>query len=54
VVEDDCESIGDTRQTTAVGLAATAGRTVSFVIVPEFGGRAHLPDDPEQLAGQAI
>jgi hypothetical protein len=50
VVEDDCESIGGSAQTTAADLARSPGRTISCVIVPEFGGLAHLPDDPAQLA----
>ena len=54
VVEDDCESIGGSTQMTATGLATTAGRAVGSVVVPEFGGLAHLPDDPGQLAGHGI
>ena len=50
LVEDDCESIGGTGQTAASGLSGTTGRTVRHIIVPEFGGLAHLPDDPEELA----
>jgi hypothetical protein len=53
VVEDDCESIGGYRQTTAASLAATSGPAVACVIVPEFGGLAHLPDDPGQLVTAA-
>jgi hypothetical protein len=30
-------------------MAATR-RTVRYIIVPEIGGLAHLPDDPEELA----
>jgi len=50
VVEDDCESIGGSRQTTASGVAHSPGRAVGCVIVPEFGGLTHLPDDPQELA----
>ena len=53
VVEDDCESIGGAGQTTAAGLAALPGRAVTCVVVPEFGGLAHLPDDPTQLISHA-
>ena len=49
VVEDDCESIGGMTQTTASALARSAGRPVRCVVVPEFGGLAHLPDDPADL-----
>ena len=51
VVEDDCESIGGRSQTIAAGLAAAPGRAVTSVIVPEFGGLAHLPNDPGELTG---
>lgn len=49
VVEDDCESIGGRARTTAAGLARSPGRRVPCVVVPEFGGLAHLPDDPAVL-----
>jgi hypothetical protein len=49
VVEDDCESIGGMPQTTASALARSAGRAVRSVVVPEFGGLGHLPDDPTEL-----
>jgi hypothetical protein len=50
LIEDDCESIGGTGQTVASGLSCTPGRTVRCIVVPEFGGLAHLPNDPEELA----
>ena len=50
LVEDDCESIGGHRRTTASELARTTGHAVTCVILPEFGGLAHLPDDPKELA----
>jgi len=50
VVEDDCESIGGSQHTTAFSLARFPGRAVSCVVVPEFGGLTHLPDDPQELA----
>jgi hypothetical protein len=50
LVEDDCESIGGTRQTAASGLSRTTGCTVRCIVVPEFGGVAHLPDDSVELA----
>jgi hypothetical protein len=46
VVEDDCESIGGATQMTASGLPPEA---IHCVVVPEFGGLAHLPDDPAEL-----
>jgi hypothetical protein len=54
LVEDDCESIGGRSRTTAAGLAATPGRAVTSVIVPEFGGLAHLPDEPGELTSCGI
>jgi hypothetical protein len=49
LVEDDCESIGGRSRTVAAALAAAPGRAVASVIVPEFGGLAHLPDEPGKL-----
>jgi hypothetical protein len=45
VVEDDCESIGGSTEMTAPGL----GDAVRCFVVPEFGGLAHLPDDPGEM-----
>lgn len=48
LVEDDCQSMGGRSQTTAAQLGpATA--SINCVVVPEFGGLAHLPDDPSEL-----
>jgi hypothetical protein len=46
LVEDDCESIGGSVEMTAPGL----GDAVRCIVVPEFGGLAHLPDDLAELA----
>jgi hypothetical protein len=46
VVEDDCESIGGSTEMAAPGL----GDAVRCIVVAEFGGLAHLPDDPGELA----
>ncbi len=54
VVEDDCESIGGRAQTTASWLARSPGRRVPCVVVPEFGGLAHLPDEPAVLFRRVI
>jgi hypothetical protein len=53
VVEDDCERIGGQAQTTASALARTPGQAVRCVVVPEFGGLGHLPDDPADLLGHS-
>jgi hypothetical protein len=54
VVEDDCESIGGARHTTAFSLARRPGRAPSCVVVPEFGGLTHLPDDPQELKQNGV
>jgi hypothetical protein len=54
VVEDDCESIGGRSRTVAAGLAAAPGRAVTSVIVPEFGGLAHLPSEPAELGSCGV
>jgi hypothetical protein len=53
VVEDDCESLGGLQQVTASALGRTPGRAPRCVVVPEFGGLGHLPDDPADLLGQS-
>lgn len=50
VVEDDCESIGGSAQTVSSALGPRAEQ-VHCVVVPEFGGLRHLPDDPRELLG---
>ncbi len=49
LVEDDCESIGGRAHTTASDFARSSGLAVRCVVVPEFGGLAHLPDEPTEL-----
>jgi len=46
VVDDDCESIGGAAQMTASGVPP---ETIHCVVVPEFGGLAHLPADLAEL-----
>lgn len=48
VVEDDCESIGGAAQMVGPRLGPGSDAVVC-VVVPEFGGLAHLPDDPAEL-----
>ena len=47
VVEDDCESIGGAREMVVPDPARAPG--LRAVMVPEFGGLAHLPDSPASL-----
>jgi len=49
LVEDDCESIGGRARTAGSEIARFAGQAVACVVVPEFGGLMHLPDDPAEL-----
>jgi hypothetical protein len=49
LVEDDCESIGGRARTAASELRRSPGPSVPCVVVPEFGGLMHLPDDPAEL-----
>jgi hypothetical protein len=50
VVEDNCESIGGSAQMISSTLGPGAAQ-VRCVVVPEFGGLMHLPDDPRDLLG---
>jgi hypothetical protein len=49
IIEDDCESIGGGRQTVAGQLTRLGCVTPRCIVVPEFGGLAHLSDDPDGL-----
>ncbi|MDR2987548.1 MAG: hypothetical protein LBV34_22190 [Nocardiopsaceae bacterium] len=49
VIEDDRESIGGRAYTTASELARSPDGAVPCVVVPEFGGLIHLPDELDEL-----
>src|SRR5579875_2861883 len=49
IVEDDCVSIGGEVQMTYPKLRAELKSKVKSIVVPEFGGIDHLPDDPSEL-----
>ena len=49
IVEDDCKSIGGTAQMTYPMLKSEIRPKVKHVVVPEFEGIDHLPDDPNKL-----
>jgi hypothetical protein len=55
LVEDDCESIGGEVEMATPHLSASARARIACIVVPEFGGIDHLPDDPAELVrlGQA-
>ena len=48
LIEDDCESIGAAQVTYPQIPPAVRGR-IKSIIIPEFGGIYHLPDDPQAL-----
>jgi hypothetical protein len=48
LIEDDCESIG-TDQVTYPQIPSAVRTHIKSIIVPEFGGIDHLPDDPQAL-----
>jgi hypothetical protein len=54
LVEDDCESIGGGAQTCASPLGLAGSRSVRCIVLPEFSGRADLPDNPAQLLTLAL
>ncbi len=49
LVEDDCTSIGGEPEMTHPHLSPAAKARVQSMVVREFGGIDHLPDDPSQL-----
>ena len=55
LIEDDCESIGGEPEMAYPRLSSAVKRRVQSVVVKEFGGLDHLPDDPALLrpAGDA-
>jgi hypothetical protein len=48
LIEDDCESIG-ADQVTYPQIPPAVRARIKSIIVPEFGGIDHLPDDPQAL-----
>jgi hypothetical protein len=49
IVEDDCESIGGEREMTYPHIRIDLRRQIRSIVVPEFAGIDHLPDDPVHL-----
>ena len=45
IVEDDCESIGGEAEMTWPQIAPERRARIRSVVVKEFGGIDHLPDD---------
>ena len=48
LIEDDCESIG-ADQITYPQIPSEVRARIKSIVVPEFGGLDHLPDDPPAL-----
>jgi len=48
-IEDDCESIGGEVEMATPHMSASACARTACIVVPEFGGIDHLPDDPADL-----
>lgn len=49
IVEDDCESIGGEVEMTYPRIRPEIKAQIISVVVQEFGGIDHLPDDPSEL-----
>ncbi len=49
LLEDDCESIGGPGNMVYPTLHPALQARIRSIVVPEFGGLAHLPDDPSAL-----
>lgn len=45
LVEDDCESIGGEKEMTYTHISPEIKNIIHSILVPEFGGIDHLPDD---------
>ena len=50
IVEDDCESIGGEEEMTYPGIRPELKSKIGSIVVREFGGIDHLPDDIVELA----
>jgi len=49
LIEDDCESIGGEKEMTYPHINESKRQRIKSVVVREFGGIDHLPDDPDLL-----
>jgi hypothetical protein len=50
IVEDDCESIGGEVEMTYSRIKPALKARIKSIVVKEFGGIDHLPDDPSRLS----
>lgn len=51
LIEDDCESIGGETEMTYPHIPQGAKAKIRSIVVKEFGGMDHLPDDVNALTG---
>ncbi len=49
LIEDDCESLGGEQEMTYPHIKPEIKARIKSIIVPEFGGIDHLPDDISRL-----
>jgi hypothetical protein len=49
LIEDDCESIGGMAEMTSTHIRPELKEKITSIVVKEFGGVDHLPDDLESL-----
>lgn len=52
LIEDDCESIGGEREMVSSRLELALRSRIHAIVVPEFGGIDHLPDEIGALEGE--
>lgn len=49
LIEDDCESIGGAKEMTITSVKPEIKQKIKSIVVKEFGGVGHLPDDIKSL-----
>jgi len=49
LIEDDCESIGGMEEMTIINIKPDLKKKIKSVVVKEFEGIDHLPDDLKNL-----
>lgn len=49
LIEDDCESIGGEKEMTITFIRPEIKKMIKSIVVKEFGGIDHLPDNTKDL-----
>ncbi|OHA62039.1 MAG: hypothetical protein A2117_02020 [Candidatus Wildermuthbacteria bacterium GWA2_46_15] len=49
LIEDDCESIGGEKEMTVTFIKPEIKRRIKSIVIKEFGGIDHLPNDTNEL-----